>query len=36
VGRSIDRLQYAYKMTGGYSVVYNERTRTLAKVANWW
>ena len=36
MGKSNDQLQYAYRMTGGYSVVYDEETRKLTKVANWW
>jgi hypothetical protein len=36
VGKSNSHLQYAYKMTGDYSVVYDEETRKLTKVANWW
>jgi hypothetical protein len=36
VAKNNSRLQYAYKMTGGYSVVYDEDARSLTKVANWW
>ena len=36
LGKSSDHLHYAYKMTGGYSVIYDEETRKLTKVANWW
>ena len=34
--KSNGQLQYAYRMTGGYSVVYDPGARTLTKVANWW
>jgi hypothetical protein len=33
---SSNNLEYAYKMTGEYSVVYDENARTITKVANWW
>ncbi|HTO23810.1 MAG TPA: hypothetical protein VMQ10_15155 [Spirochaetia bacterium] len=36
IGNSDYHLQYAYKPTGGYSVVYDPTARTLTKVANWW
>jgi hypothetical protein len=35
-GNTSGSLQYAYKMTGGYSVVYDGNARKLTKVANWW
>lgn len=35
-GKNNGNLKYAYKMTGGYSVVYDQVARTLTKVANWW
>jgi hypothetical protein len=35
-GKNNGNLQYAYKMTGGYSVVYDQVGRKLTKVANWW
>jgi len=35
-GNSNGNLQYVYKMTGGYSVVYDQAARKLTKVANWW
>ena len=34
--KSKSQLQYAYKTTGGYYVVYDQSARTLTKVANWW
>lgn len=35
-GKNSGNLQYAYKMTGGYSVIYDQVARKLTKVANWW
>lgn len=35
-GNNNGNIQYAYKMTGGYYVVYDPNARTLTKVANWW
>ncbi len=35
-GKNNGNLQYAYKMTGGYSVVFDQVARKLTKVANWW
>jgi len=35
-GKNNGNLQYAYKMTGGYSVIYDQIARKLTKVANWW
>ncbi|MGO9308996.1 MAG: hypothetical protein ACLQDL_08245 [Spirochaetia bacterium] len=35
-GKNNGNIQYAYKMTGGYSVVFDQVARKLTKVANWW
>lgn len=35
-GKNNGNLQYAYKMTGGYSVIFDQVARKLTKVANWW
>lgn len=35
-GKNNGYLEYAYKITGGYSVVYDQVARKLTKVANWW
>jgi len=36
IGSSDYRLQYAYRPSGGYAVIYDPTARTLTKVANWW
>jgi hypothetical protein len=36
VGNSSGQKEYAYRVTGGYSVVYDPAARILTKVANWW
>jgi hypothetical protein len=36
IGKKDNRLQYAYKASGEYSVVYDPLTRTITKVARWW
>ena len=36
IGSSDYHLQYAYRPSGGYAVIYDPTARTLTKVANWW
>ena len=36
VGNNSGQKEYAYRIAGGYSVVYDPTTRILTKVANWW